>query len=57
MGGAEGLKYGSARVRQTLLENAGFTIPQFYDYFHTDFISWMGKERQLDDLLMIGIEV
>ena len=57
MGGPEGLKYGSARVRQTLLENAGYTIPQFYDYFQGDFIAWMGKERQLDDLLMIGIEV
>ena len=57
MGGPEGLKYGSAKVRQVLLENAGYTIPQFYDYFQTDFISWMGKERQLDDLLLIGIEV
>ncbi len=57
MGGPEGLKYGSARVRQVLLENAGYTIPQFFDHFQSDFISWMGKERQLDDLLLIGIEV
>lgn len=57
MGGPEGLKYGSGRVRQMLLENAGFTIPQFYDFFQTDFTGWMGKERQLDDLLLIGIEV
>jgi serine phosphatase RsbU (regulator of sigma subunit) len=57
MGGPEGLKYGSGRIRQMLLENAGFTIPQFYDFFQTDFTGWMGKERQLDDLLLIGIEV
>jgi serine phosphatase RsbU (regulator of sigma subunit) len=57
MGGAEGLKYGSARVRKLLLENAAFTIPQFHDFFRDDFTGWMGSERQLDDLLLIGIEV
>ena len=57
MGGPEGLKYGSGRVRQRLLENPGFTIPQFSEFFQSDFTEWMGKERQLDDLLLIGIEV
>lgn len=57
MGGPEGLKYGSARVRQVLLENAGFTMHQFNDHFKSDFTDWMGRERQLDDLLLIGIEV
>ncbi|MDF1573596.1 MAG: hypothetical protein P1P86_00185 [Bacteroidales bacterium] len=40
-----------------MLENAGYTMPQFYDHFKKDFTEWMGKERQLDDLLLIGIEV
>jgi PAS domain S-box-containing protein len=57
LGGPEGLKYGSGRVRQKLLENPGFTIPQFHEFFQRDFMEWMGKERQLDDLLLIGIEV
>jgi PAS domain S-box-containing protein len=57
MGGPEGLKYGSGRIRQVLLENAAYTIPQFHDFFQTDFTGWMGRERQLDDLLLIGIEV
>ena len=57
MGGPEGLKYGSGRVRQVLLENAGYTMSQFNDQFRSDFTDWMGKERQLDDLLLIGIEV
>jgi len=56
MGGPEGLKYGSGRVRQVLLENAGYTLPQFHDFFQSDFTTWMGKERQLDDLLLLGIE-
>lgn len=57
LGGPEGLRYGSGRVRQELLENAGFTLPQFHEHFRKDFTTWMGKERQLDDLLLIGIEV
>jgi serine phosphatase RsbU (regulator of sigma subunit) len=57
MGGPEGLKYGSGRVRQLLLENPGYTIPQFREFFQSDFVEWMGSERQLDDLLLIGIEV
>jgi PAS domain S-box-containing protein len=57
MGGPEGLKYGSARIRQVLLENAGYTIPQFHDFFQSDFTGWMGRESQLDDLLLIGMEV
>ena len=56
MGGPDGNKYGPARVRDILLENPGFTIRQFYKYFEYDFSSWLGKERQLDDVLLIGIE-
>lgn len=57
MGGPEGLKYGSPRVRQVLLENAGYTMHQYEEFFRSDFMGWMGKERQLDDMLLIGIEV
>ena len=57
LGGPEGLKYGSGRVRQELLEHAAFTLPQFHNHFRKDFTAWMGNERQLDDLLLIGIEV
>jgi PAS domain S-box-containing protein len=57
IGGPDGLSYGSRRVRQQLLENAGYTLPQFKEHFKKDFAAWMGEERQLDDLLLIGIEV
>jgi hypothetical protein len=49
MGGPDGLKYGSPRVRQVILENAGYTKHQFNDFFRSDFTGWMGKEPQLDD--------
>jgi len=57
LGGPEGLTYGSPRVRRLLLENPGYTIPQFQELFQSDYTAWKGKQRQLDDLLLIGIEV
>lgn len=56
MGGPGGNKYGPGRVRDILLENPGFTIRQFSDYYEHDFETWLGNERQLDDVLLIGIE-
>lgn len=57
IGGPDGLSYGSGRLRQELLENPAYTLPQFKEHFRKDFKAWMGNERQLDDLLLIGIEV
>jgi len=57
LGGPDGMKYGTPRVRQVLLEQAGFTMPQFEEFFREDFERWTGRNPQLDDLLMIGIEV
>jgi len=57
LGGPDGLSYGSGRMRQELLENPAYTLPQFKEHFRKDFLAWMGNERQLDDLLLIGIEV
>ncbi len=57
IGGPDGLSYGSGRLRQELLENPAYTLPQFNEHLRKDFSTWMGNERQLDDLLLIGIEV
>ncbi len=56
LGGADGTKYSPARIREILLENPGFTIDQFHDFFRKDFNKWLSDEKQIDDVLMIGIE-
>jgi len=56
LGGPYGRKYSPARVRDLILENPGYTMNQFHDLFETDFIEWMKEFRQLDDVLMMGIE-
>ena len=43
-------------IRQVLLENAGNTLHQYRDFFKADFTGWLGKEGQLDDMLVSGIE-
>ncbi|MEX0982034.1 MAG: SpoIIE family protein phosphatase [Bacteroidales bacterium] len=56
LGGPEGMKYSPARIRSILLENPGLTINQFNDYFRKDFNNWLEDEKQIDDVLLIGIE-
>ncbi len=41
LGGPEGGKYAPGRVRDILLENPGFTIRQFRDFFEHDFETWL----------------
>lgn len=55
LGGPDGMKYSPARIRKILLDNPGLTIPQFRDHFTGDFRKWLGNEKQIDDVLMIGI--
>jgi serine phosphatase RsbU (regulator of sigma subunit) len=56
LGGPGGMKFGAARIREALVENPGFTLQQFHEHFRTEWRRWKGDERQLDDVLMIGIE-
>ena len=56
LGGPDGMKYSPGRIRKVLLENPGFTIAQFHDHFRRDFNKWMEGEKQMDDVLLIGIE-
>jgi serine phosphatase RsbU (regulator of sigma subunit) len=57
LGGPDDMKYSPARVRDILLENPGFTVEQFHNFFRNDFNNWLGGGKQIDDLLMIGIEL
>jgi PAS domain S-box-containing protein len=56
LGGPYGRKYSPKRIRDLILENPGFTMNQYYELFESDFIAWNKGFRQLDDVLMIGIE-
>ncbi len=56
IGGENDKKYTPKRVRENLVENHDFTMPRFANFFSKDFKRWQGNNKQLDDVLMIGIE-
>ena len=56
VGGPEGKKYGPRRIRETISGNADFTMEEYNQYFADDFKQWQGDIKQIDDILMIGIE-
>ena len=56
IGGESGRKYKPSRIREIILENKNFTMSQFEDYFEKDLYKWKENYKQIDDILMMGIE-
>lgn len=57
LGGPERKKYQSKRIRDALESNVHSTMPALAHHFSHDFYEWMGPEKQVDDVLLIGIEL
>lgn len=55
-GGPDGKKYTPRRIRDMILKNQGFTMKQYMHLFMEDFENWSKGYKQLDDVLMIGLE-
>jgi len=56
LGGPDGSKYSPSRVRNMLLDHPGYTLDQFREAFSEDFNDWISSSKQIDDVLLIGIE-
>lgn len=54
-GGPEGKKYFPKRIRQHVLDNKDMPMNQMYNFFKKDYQEWMGDEKPIDDVLLIGI--
>ncbi len=50
-------KYSAKRIKSVILENPNFNMAQFNNYFAKDFKDWMQLKKQIDDVLLIGIEI
>ncbi len=50
-------KYQARRIREALVEDPSYTMAYFSRFFPKDFFDWMGNEKQVDDVLLIGIEL
>jgi len=56
LGGDEGKKYSPKRIRELILENKDLPIEKYSNMFAEDFEVWKGEGKQIDDVLLIGIE-
>lgn len=56
LGGPEKKKYSAQRVRDLLIENKDLSMDGFAKLFEQDFYDYKGDHKQIDDVLLIGIE-
>ncbi|MGQ1945627.1 PAS domain S-box protein [Geofilum sp. OHC36d9] len=57
IGGDKRKKYQPRRIRENLTSNPDASMASFSRLFSRDFYDWMGDEKQVDDVLLIGIEL
>jgi PAS domain S-box-containing protein len=56
IGGPVGRKYSPQRIRSHIVENKDLSMQQYSTLFASDFQKWKGKSKQIDDVLLIGLE-
>ena len=56
LGGPEVKKYSPKHIRDLIVENKDLTMEEFNALFAKDFEEWKGDNKQIDDVLLIGIE-
>lgn len=56
LGGPEYKKYSPGRVREQLVTNNNLSMEEMSQFFENEFFTWKGEEKQIDDVLLIGIE-
>lgn len=55
-GGTEGQKFGAKRVRELISGSAHLGLQDIYTVIRNAFDEWKGNNKQIDDLLVIGIK-
>ncbi|HUX54781.1 MAG TPA: PAS domain S-box protein [Williamwhitmania sp.] len=56
IGGLEKKKYSAVRIREALVANPALPMPEYSTLFAQDFEEYKGDLKQIDDILLIGIE-
>ncbi|MBQ3688549.1 MAG: PAS domain S-box protein [Bacteroidales bacterium] len=56
VGGEAGRKYRPGRIEELITGNPDFSMAQYKELFEKDFLEWKGSYKQVDDILLIGIE-
>ncbi len=54
-GGPEGKKYFPKRIKESVIKHKDTPMNQIHTFFKNDYLKWMGDEKPIDDVLLIGI--
>lgn len=54
-GGPEGKKYFPKRIKENIIKYNDKPMNQILTCFRNDYINWLGDNKQIDDVIMIGI--
>jgi PAS domain S-box-containing protein len=57
LGGPDRKKFQPRRMREALTMDPEYTMAHYSRFFPKTFFEWMGNEKQVDDVLLIGIEL
>lgn len=55
-GGEQNRKFGSKRIRNLILENKEKSMTEIGVLFDQQLTNWRGGQKQLDDILMVGVK-
>ncbi|MCK4661836.1 MAG: PAS domain S-box protein [Bacteroidales bacterium] len=56
VGGPDKRKYQAKRIREGIINKPDSSMIQYSNFFANDFKNWKGENKQIDDVLLIGIE-
>ena len=56
IGGPNKRKYTPKKIRENIVENKDLSMQQFSTFFASDYRKWKKNNKQIDDVLLIGIE-
>jgi serine phosphatase RsbU (regulator of sigma subunit) len=56
IGGVSGRKYQARRIREAVVKYKDHPIEDIGKFFQEDFKEWKGDNKQIDDVLLMGIE-
>lgn len=57
IGGEDKKKYTAKRIREMIVEYNQYNMKQMHNLFEIDYNNWKGDYKQIDDILLIGIEL
>lgn len=57
VGGEKNRKFKNSKIREVIIEHKDAEIFDFYNIFEDEFFKWKGANKQIDDILLLGVEL